>query len=260
MRRGGTAFRAIVAAAVASIVPACGRAADLEAVRAFEAANRALADAGSPDEFAQAAARFEEALALSGENGAVLHGLGNAWWSAGERGRAIAAWRRARVHRPRDPFLRANLETALGRDPDEDGGSPLASILFWRDELSEGEQAWLLTGCVALACAFFGLARLAPRGRAVARTSWRALAVLSAPAAIGFALTVHEHELTEHGVVVAAEVNARKGPARSFEPAFSDPLVDGTELIVLERRDDWLRVRVGSELEGWLPADEVVVR
>jgi tetratricopeptide (TPR) repeat protein len=253
-----TTLAALALATLAVVgLAGCASGSDLEAVRLYDQANRRLLEAKNPEEFVQAAALFDQVLQRGGENGAVLHGLGNAWLQAGHKGAAIAAYRRALAYRPRDPYLRANLAQALGHEPDSKEGSLLRMLLFWQSDLSYGEKAWLLTGSVALACFVFALARVAPRTRGVARPLCGGLVVVALLAAISFAVEVHDRELTSHGAVDAPELVARKGNAESFEPAFNEPLKDGTELLVLEQRGDWLRVRVGQSLEGWVPADRV---
>ena len=58
---------------------------------------------------------------------------------------------------------------------------------------------------------------------------------------------------TRHGVIVAAEVLARKGNGESYKPAFNQPLEEATEFIVVEERGGWIHVRLGKEKEGWIP-------
>jgi hypothetical protein len=174
---------------------------------------------------------------------------------AGKKGRAIAAYRRALDYRPRDPFLRANLEQALGHRLADEPRPLIRTLLFWHDSLSFPEKSQLLVGATALACALLLLGRVAPGTRPFARPAGGAAAVVALLAAVSYALAVRERDFTKHGVVVVDEAVARKGNATSFEPAFNEPLKDGAEFVVLERRGDWLRVRVRDELEGWLPAD-----
>ena len=58
----------------------------------------------------------------------------------------------------------------------------------------------------------------------------------------------------DDAVILAREVIARKGDAPIYTPAFSAPLHAGAEVTILERRRDWLRVRVEDGNEGWIPA------
>jgi tetratricopeptide (TPR) repeat protein len=247
----------VLAAAALAAPASCARAPDLETVRRYEEANRRLLETKDADGFLQAAALYEQVLARGGENGAVLHALGNAWFKAGRKGAAIASWRRALVHRPRDPFLRANLAHALGHDPEEGETSLLRTLLFWQDDLSYGEKARVLSVGVLLACAAFALARLSRRARRFAGPACGVFAVVAALAAASFAMEVRDREFRVRGVVNAPEVVARKGNAESFEPAFNEPLSEGAEVEVLEQRGEWLRVSAGGGLEGWVRADAV---
>lgn len=254
-RRGVALLLAATLAIVALLASGCARPPPLDAVKSFEQANRTLLEAKSEDDALRAAAEFETALARGGENGAALHGLGNAWIRAGRKGRAIAAYRRALEYRPRDPFLRANLEQALGHRLADEPRPLIRTILFWHDSLSFPEKSQLLIGATALACALFLLARVAPRARPFARPACGAAAVVALLAAVSYVIAVRARDFTTYGVVAADGAVARKGNAASFEPAFNEPLKDGAEFVVLERRGDWLRVRVRDDLEAWLPAD-----
>lgn len=249
--------RALPCAALAFAAALCGCAkrAPLDAVSAFEQANRALLEAKSGDDALRAAAGFETALARGGENGAVLHGLGNAWMKAGRKGEAIAAWRRALRYIPRDPYLRANLEQALGHRLADEERPLIRTLLFWQDSLSYPEKGRLLVATMAATCALFLLARLRPASRGFARPAALACAAATLLAALSFAVDVRDVEFTTHGVVTADDTVARKGNAASFEPAFNEPLKAGAEFVVLERRGDWLRARVKEGLEGWLPSE-----
>src|SRR5262249_50947196 len=75
---------------------------------AFDAANK-LYEQGK---FNEAASAYEK-LVQSGQVSAALYfNLGNAFFKAGQVGRAIAEYRRAEQLTPRDPDLRANLQFA----------------------------------------------------------------------------------------------------------------------------------------------------
>ena len=54
------------------------------------------------------------------------------------------------------------------------------------------------------------------------------------------------------GVITQADVVARKGNAESYEPALNEKLSEGTEFRLLERRGDWLLIRLPGGQEGWI--------
>ena len=69
--------------------------------------------AQTPAEFRESAKVLESMLADGFCNGAVYYNLGNAYFRAGNFGRAILNYRKAKLYRPRDPLLEANLQQAL---------------------------------------------------------------------------------------------------------------------------------------------------
>lgn len=243
------------------LASACRREPTRDEVESFAAANAALAQATTPAECRAIAARYEELLVRAGANGAVLHGLGNAWFRAGDAGRAIAAWRRAERLRPRDPWLAANLAQARQGLPT--GTASLVELLLpWRDELSIGEQAWTFTLTSALAC----LALLGQRGLPRARATLRAVAWLTAVLAIlallTFARTILATSFTRHAVISGTteegDVVVRKGDGESFAPALTEAVRPGTECIVRDTRGGYVQVELPGGHVGWVPESRVV--
>src|SRR5712671_2887476 len=84
---------------------AVGAAAPQESAAAFEQANK-LYEQGK---FTQAAGAYEALIERGVELPAIYFNLGNAWYKAGQNGRAIAAYLYAERLSPRDPNVRFNL-------------------------------------------------------------------------------------------------------------------------------------------------------
>src|SRR3954451_23695270 len=76
--------------------------------RTFVRALEVFDAAKTPREYRESAALLESLLADGFRSGAVYYNLGNAYYRGGEYGRAIAAYRKAKPYRPRDPYLEAN--------------------------------------------------------------------------------------------------------------------------------------------------------
>src|SRR5437868_1528783 len=85
--------------------------------RTFVRALEVFDAAKTPADYRESAALLESLLADGFRNGAVFYNLGNAYFRAGEYGRSIAAYRKAKPYRPRDPYLEANLRQALSVAP-----------------------------------------------------------------------------------------------------------------------------------------------
>jgi hypothetical protein len=176
---------------------------------------------------------------------------------AGQRGRAIAAYRQARRLRPGDAFLEANLSYAVGPKRPSGRRPILEYLLFWQDWVSYPAKFRLLTA-VAGFVLLLGVVGLFLPGR---RFRFPALAgmVLVLLLAVSAGYDWYRFDHLVHGVVVVKEATARKGNSASYESAFTEPLTEGTEFTVQGRRGDWLLVRVGAGQEGWLAATAVVI-
>lgn len=235
----------------------CGRSVDPNLYAKFERAQQAFDRADSPEQFMRAAALYQEILDAGVVSGAVLYNQGNAFMRAGERGRAVACYRQAQRYRPRDPYLEANLRNALGGNVAESRKPLVEYLLFWQDWISYSNKFSLSTLCALLTfcLAVVSLYRWPTALRRVAGVALCLTLVLAVSAVYDWYRFTH----IKHGVVAVEEVVARKGDGESYQPAFTDPLGAGTEFVVLEQRNNWVRVRLDGAEDGWVPRADVVV-
>jgi len=224
----------------------------IRALEVFDAAK-------TPREYRESAALLESLLADGFRSGAVYYNLGNAYYRAGEYGRAIAAYRKAKPYRPRDPYLEANLRHALSVAPGRLPEPPPAwwrHVLFWSGWLSFPEKAYG-------AFAAFLLAALAACAALVLRPGrgyWisAALLVTGAILSLDAALAYSDVAGARYGVVTS-ETIARKGIGKDYEPAFDQPLKDGAEFTVLSENGDWIFGHFEGIGDGWLRREHTVL-
>ena len=227
-RSGGSASL-VVLAMIAAAIPGATPAHALQTRETFET-GVSLYERG---EFAGAASAFETHLETRPSDANAWYDLGNAQWSAGERGRAVHAWVRALRLEPRHSGARQNLATATGTGaltaapPSFALSLPQAALVF--------SGLWWLT---VLACVHLALRRrsLMPAGLVAA--------VLFGCAGIAalFGLSARD------AGVALEDTSLLMAPALKAEAIGSLPA--GTVLEVLEERDGWTRVRVAGT-EGW---------
>jgi len=236
----------------------CGSHVDLELVRRFQLAEEQFAAGQNPADFLEVAGMYDEILGSGCMSSAVLYNQGNAFSRAGQFGRALASYRQAQRLRPRDPHLDANLRSclsSLGQPPTKP--AVWDYVLFWRSWLSFSEKLWLTTGLLAATLLLLLGDQLTPVHR-VPRILVIGLATLTLAMAASGVWDWYDREQVQHGVLIM-ETTARKGNSESYAAAFNDSLVEGTEFIGLETRDDWLRIRLPGTGEGWIPRAAAVV-
>jgi tetratricopeptide (TPR) repeat protein len=203
----------------------------------FAAAVRAYAEG----DFEAAIAGFQRFLETSPEDANAWYNLGNAYFGAGERGRAIWAWLRAAQLRPRDRDARGNLAVAqAGRELVQQALPPLP---LSRDEL-------VLCACLSwlLGCALLGLGLLRRR-RGTTMAAALPIALAAALAAVWGAPRVRPPlAVVVDGPAPLLAAPVHRGEAfRSLDP--------GSGVRILEVRGEWLRVATFDGGQGWLEAE-----
>lgn len=228
-----------------------------ERERAFVKALEAFDAAKTPDQFREVAGAFEALVSPEYRNDALYYNIGNARVRAGDYGRAILAYRKAKLFRPRDPWLEANLTQALNAAPGRVPVEPGAwwhRVFFWSEWLSVPEKfhaaVALWAACVAL---LFSAVIFRKR-----RLNWAGGALGVVALLFSLDAAIANNELyNSHRAVVVAETVARKGNGLNWEPAFEQPLKDGAEFTIVERRGDWVLGHFYNIPDAWLPAKNI---
>ena len=222
----------------------------LRALEIFDAAKTA-------DDYRESASLFESILAEGYRNGSVYYNLGNAYFRAGEYGRAILAYRKAKWFRPRDPYLDANLNQALSVAPGRLADPPppwWKHVLFWTNWLSFPEKAYTAFILSLLAALAVGTAVLFRRRQGI----WLGGALLAATIVMSVDAALAYQDVSQpHRAVVCRETVARKGIGQNYEPAFDQPLKDGAEFTILSESGDWIFARFDGIGDGWLKKEDV---
>ena len=227
--------------------------------RAFEDANR-LYEQGR---FGEAAMAYEQLLGAGHRPTAVYYNLGNAWFKAGQNGKAIAAYRQAERLNPREPNLRFNLQFVRKRvTGDERDHRPPWQRFFGNLTLNEWTLLvlapyWVCCGLLAVREIRPGLKRVLRPYAVIAGTATLLLAGWVASAAYA---TSNTHD----AIVVVSRAVVRRSPLD--EAAVSYQLPDGAEVTVLDRKESmagdrkqiWLQVRDQQGI-GWLQSDQVIL-
>lgn len=180
----------------------------------------------------------------------VYYNAGNAYQRAGDVGRAVLCYRRAKKHL--DWFyIDAGLASARKKiehriaPPDE--SRLLDRIFFWHRAFDLETRLTVTAAAFAAVFAFLSILLFRPR------LSCRIGLALSFVVLLCFGASVGLDYLddAEPAVIVAEEVNLRKGPGQTYEEKFNQPLSAGNEVTIIERRGEWVRIRLLNGMTGW---------
>lgn len=233
-----------------------------EANDAFRQANEIRPT--DPDQAAElyrrAALRYDRLLGEREISNSKLYcNLANAYFQAGDIGRAILNYRMAERLDPGDLNVQRNLAFARTKRFDKldpaSGGQVVETLLFWHFEWSKGTRMRLFAGAWILMWAVLALRRFGQHWAPREIAAGMALAALLLAGSMAYE-SWDEAERMD-GVIVSPDTVARQGDGPSYEPAFREPLHAGTEFSVLEERPGWCRVELPDGRVCWLATSDV---
>jgi tetratricopeptide (TPR) repeat protein len=255
-RQTNNALRLLLLAVIVSLSCSMATAAESGAhERTFVKALELFDQAESPDDYRASALVLESIVADGVRSGAVYYNLGNAWFRAGEFGRAILNYRKARPYRPRDPYLAANLQQALASAPGRLPDPPVpwwSHVLFWTDWFSAQTKVRLAGLSLSLSATLLILA-IALQRRSL-------ITAMTVTLVLGVAFSAEcllNDPVQTHRAVIISETTARKGTGKDYEPAFDQPLRDGAEFTVLNETKDWVFGHFEGVGDGWVRKEDV---
>jgi len=249
----------ILFSAVVAFLASLPAAADsYKALEAFEQANEAY----NATNYAQAIRLYKTAEELRFTPAALYYNLGNAYYRCGKMGQAIVSYRRALRLNPRDPDITENLKTTRSQTADGVAApglpAPVRSFLFVYYYIGFDELVWACGILTALLCLVAAIRLYLPQ-RWVKTLLLCILCILLVTGASAGAHWYFTH-IRASAVVTAEESIVRVGPGDSFLEIFI--LHDGSELRVLQREDDWIKVQIQIENDvkrGWIQKKDIEI-
>ena len=217
---------------------------------AFDSANK-LYEQGK---FTDAAAAYQKLLSSGQSSIAVYFNLGNAFFKAGELGRAIAVYHQAQQLAPRDSDLRANLQFARNQVQ----GPTLTPGKWqqWLARLTANEWSLLAAGAFWIWFALLTIGQVRPALKPALRNYAFIFGSATGIFSACLALALHAR-LSPPAIVITRDAVVRQAPIDEAQSAFT--VHDGAELQILDRKDDWLQVTTDPRRIGWLRRDQVIV-
>ena len=192
-----------------------------------------------------------ETLVRSGEWSANLfYDLGNAYFRAGDLGRAILNYERALAVDRHHPETEANLRIMR----DEARALELTPSMPERFLQFASSNAFAIAAAIAFWIGIFSIAALI----FAQRRTWRAitLSILSLSIFALGAFAVYEIDNGKGGkalaIVTSDGVEARLATADNANSVLALPA--GSEIKILSRRGDWIYAALPNNLRGWIPS------
>jgi len=192
---------------------------------------------------------------------ALSYNIASSWFHAKNYGESIVWYRRAENMQPQDTLIQHNLSQARQQRIDN---LPNYFAPIWLSHLYQYADHWLTLSFISIIYALFWfmlwqvIVSAGPKRKAANKTL--ILSALLLNFCLICQLYIRANPLAKSdGVVTSYEVVCRKGPGLIFSPAFTTPLHQGTEFLLLASENNWRKVQLANGLIGWLPTRTITM-
>ncbi len=208
--------------------------------------------------FARSAEKFAHLASRGIENGKLYYNAGNAFLKAGDTGRAILWYERARTQMPHDPDLRFNLAHAgtFVKDKSESSGFDITGMLFfWQNYLPPWLMIWTAIG---LSVAFALYAGIRTRkGKRVFTLAGILFFVAVILAGTTVCYDYYEKIHGRYAVILSSDASIRSGLSTEATTLFV--LHAGTKVRVEEKRNGYLKIIFSRDKIGWVSTGDAEI-
>ncbi len=218
-----------------------------DAASTFAAANSAHA-AGN---FAEAIKGYETLVEGHHWSASIFYDLGNAYFRAGDPGRAILNYERALALNPAQPEAQANLRLV------RDQARALELAPTWPEthlDFLSGNQFAILAAVALWGAAFLFAAIMFSRSRPVV---WVFGFILLLAIGGGSVFAIAAFETGKNGsdlaIITVSKIQARLATAENAGTVLVLP--PGSEIKILSTRGQWSYAALPNDLRGWIPAN-----
>ncbi len=210
------------------------------------------------EDYATAISLYEQLLADGVRTGAVYFNLGSAYYENDEPGQSLAYFLQARKRIPRDAALGRYIARIQGERQTVQGDETV-----WIDRLGSLSQGGLTTTELAITAFIMWVGWFVLAGwmvwRPLARGALRSVLVVWGVTLVGVLVVLGSRVYVEswrpQAVTVDGDVVAYSGPAERYLALYT--LNEATQMRVIERREQWVRVVLPDARQGWVLADAV---
>jgi len=200
--------------------------------------------------FNEAIALYESVRKEGFQNGYLSYNLGNAYFRAGEKGKAIFNYIEAQNLLPREDQIRANLNFALSKTEDRlmpSKENAVTALFFWTNDLNLKEHA-----CLVISLNFlFWLSMIAWHYQplSVLDTLRKIVLGFFLLSICGAGIRFYFDSQEQLAVVLSKTIQVVSSPGAEAKTLFE--LHEGAVIEILDQQGDWEKISMGSGKTGW---------
>ena len=195
------------------------------------------------------------------ESAVLYYNLGNAWFKKGEIPHAILYYEKARKLNPNDDDINYNLGVANSMIVDKIDTVPKLFFQEWWSYFYNlfGANQWAVILLVswALLVLFFGIFALSRSRRSKKMGFFLGLLfLLLTVASYGLASQKYHHSVSRNeAIVFTPTITVKSSPTQTAVDLFV--IHEGTKVKILDKVDNWVKIKISNGSIGWIPYQSV---
>lgn len=221
----------------------------------FQVANKAYMDG----KYTEAITSYEKLVALQMVSGDLYYNLGSSYLQTKKIGQAILNLERALIHSPGSPDIEHNLSLAKLQLKDDINEIPLFFLTRWWRNLAllASANLWGILGLLLLSLGSAGLiVWQLGRMRSLRKRGFLGGSILLILGIIPILLSFTRINLEKNSpfaIIQASKTTLYSAPDNSSQSIFD--LHEGTKVEIVDKIEEWYKVRLLNGDQGWLPGD-----
>ncbi len=188
----------------------------------------------------------------------IYYNIGNAWLMQGNVAKAIVNYRRAEALDGGSADIAGNLNYARSlrtdRIPVPVEKKVMETLFFWHYDFAIKSRMYIALTGWWVSCLLIAVILLSKR----INKPFIAVIVffLLCTAALASSVALESLADTHYGVIIADSTVARQGDGDNYPASYTEPLHNGTEFILLQERQNWLKVELGNGDITWIKRND----
>ncbi len=208
-------------------------------------------------EFKKAEALYTKALSTGIKNGNLYYNLANSCFKQKKYGKARLYYEKALKLMPQDKEVRENLKTLLlildDKVNEEDGS--FLSQLFQNVLNIASVSTWVY--CVdvfyLILCGVFIYSFLLKHKKPKGVILWGSVICFGLSGILLGGKIINEWDT--QAIVMQKELEVKSAPQQSYPTIFK--IHKGAKVLLVEKRKDWVFIKLGNKLRGWIPVNSI---
>jgi len=212
--------------------------------------------------YSQAASKYQNVVDSGYVSADLYYNLGNAYFKANDNKRAILYYEKAKLLNPRDKDLNSNLLLARSKTVDKIQNIPDLFFMEWirnfRDQFAVDSWSVFSIALFAIGLAGFLFYFFSLKIGLKKASFWvGSICIFLSAITFSFAVSAQNSQVKQRNAIIFVKgVTVKSSPSETGTNLFI--LHEGTKVKVIDKIDNWHKIKIPDGNQGWVKESDIV--